>query len=451
MGKGSILIVEDEMGTREGLKALLQDEEYEVTLAEDGQVALELISDNSFDLVLADLVMPKLDGLELLRILKEEEVPSQIIIITGKGSIDTAVAAIKDGAYDYLEKPVFPERLLIVIEKAMEKERLLRSNELLRQRLKKSFRYADLVGKSDKMKKVFKLIEQVAPTEVNVLIWGDSGTGKELVARAIHDRSTRHMCPFLAINCAALPENLLESELFGYEKGAFTGALTRKEGFFELAQGGTLFLDEIGEMSPNLQAKLLRVLETKSYRSLGAREEVEANVRIISSTNRNIQEALTEGTLREDLFWRLGTVRIFLPPLRERLEDIPLLASTLLEEIVAENNKDIKGFSGEATMLLMQHQWSGNVRELKNAIEQAVVFAKGDIIQPEDLALIFDTPSLIKSSFRIPFETPIKQVEKDFILESLEYYGGNKTRTANALGISLKTLHNKLNAYKKSV
>jgi DNA-binding NtrC family response regulator len=444
-----ILVADDEESILFGLTELLNEEGYQVSAARDGKEALDKLKKHDFDLLLADLKMPKLDGLQILEAIKKESILTEVIIITGKGSIDTAVEAMKAGAYDYLTKPVEPDRLRTIIPKVLEHHRLLVSHKKLEQQIKQLTRYEDLIGQSPQMQEVYKLIDAVADSTASVIITGESGTGKELVAKAIHRKSGRRDQPFIAVNCSAFPENILENELFGHEKGAFTGALNEKAGCFEMADRGTLFLDEIGEMSLETQAKILRALEERRFRRLGGKKEVQVDVRVVAATNRNLKLALEEKRLREDLYYRLAVVEIDLSPLRERAEDIPLLISAFLNYFNEKNHKNIKGLTPSCRDTLMKYPWHGNVRELRNVIERAVILSTSDKIDvyvlPERiLTYKFEKPTII-----IPLGTTVEEAEKQLIFRTLEMENDNKTRAARTLGISLKTLHNKLGKYKK--
>ena len=444
-----ILIVDDEPAIATGLSELLRLEGYATAEMHNGRQALQLMEKEAFNLVLVDLMMPGLTGLELLQEIKNREWATEVIIITGQGTISTAVEAIKTGAYDYLTKPVQPDRLRTIVAKALERQHLVLTNRRLEQTIKSMTRYDDMVGQSDKMQQVYGLIDAVANTTANVLITGESGTGKELVARAIHKKSNRAKGAFLALNCSAFPRDILENELFGHEKGAFTGALNEKPGCFEMAHGGTLFLDEIGEMPADTQAKLLRVLEEKRFRRLGGTKEISVDVRVIAATNRKIKEALAEGKLREDLYYRLNVMEIELPPLRHRLSDLHLLLSDFLNLFSKRNDKAIKGFAPDALEGLGNYTWPGNVRELKNIVERAVILCNEDYIQlrhlPAQIAQPEEGP--IARADAIELAKPLHEIEKDVILRTLKLANNNKTKAAEILGISLKTMHNKLNKY----
>ncbi|MFQ5864530.1 MAG: sigma-54-dependent transcriptional regulator [bacterium] len=443
-----ILVADDEENIVDGLEALLIDEGYEVSRASGGAEALERLSNEQFGLILVDLTLPDLDGIELLTQLKERNILTETIIITGKGTISTAVEAMKKGAYDYLTKPVEPHRLKTIILKALEHHRLVVSHKQLELQLRNLTRYEDIVGQSSEIQEIYKLIDAVADTTANVIITGESGTGKELVARAIHKKSNRSQGPFIAVNCSAFPKEILENELFGHEKGAFTGALNEKAGCFELADQGTLFLDEVCEMPLETQAKILRALEERRFRRLGGKEEIGVDVRVIAATNKSLEQALEEKTLREDLYYRLCVVEIELPPLRERTGDIPLLMNEFLQMFSKKNHKTVSSFSMQAAELLTRYRWPGNVRELKNTIERAVVLSKGNTIQLSDLPKRIINANGATVDVRITIGTTLYETEKEVILKTLEYVNNNKTRAAKILGISLKTLHNKLNGYK---
>ena len=447
--ESKILIADDEEPILFGLTELLKEEGYGVSGACDGKEALEKLRTNDFDLLLADLKMPKLDGLQILDAIKQEKILTEVIIITGKGSIDTAVEAMRAGAYDYLTKPVEPDRIRSIIPKALEHHRLLVSHKELEQQIKQLTRYEDLIGQSSQMQEIYRLIDAVADSTANVIITGESGTGKELVAKAIHKKSSRCNGPFIAVNCSAFPENILENELFGHEKGAFTGALNEKAGCFEMADRGTLFLDEIGEMSLETQAKILRALEERRFRRLGGKKEIVVDVRVVAATNRNLNQALEQKRLREDLYYRLAVVEIDLPPLRDRVEDIPLLISAFLNFFNEKNHKKIKGLTPPSRDILMKYPWHGNVRDLRNVIERAVILSNSDMIDVHVLPERILTYRFKKPTIMIPLGTTVEDAEQQLILRTLEMENNNKTRAAQTLGISLKTLHNKLGKYRK--
>ncbi|HYB42830.1 MAG TPA: sigma-54 dependent transcriptional regulator [Candidatus Methylomirabilis sp.] len=447
-----VLVVDDEEPSRRGLSALLSNWGYGVDEAADGEEALEKARSVQPDVVITDLVMPRRDGLALLRSLQEELPFASVILLSGQGSIDTAVAAMKEGAYDFLSKPLDVARLKMLVPKAIERAEAVREVALLRRRVKQVWGMGRLVGTSPVMQEIYRLIELAAPTPASVLITGESGTGKELVARTLHELSPRGRGPFVAVNCAAIPETLLESEIFGHEKGAFTGALERRPGCFELAHEGTIFLDEIAEMTPAIQAKFLRILEDGVVRRLGAKAEIRVDARVIAATNQDPLEAMREERFREDLYYRLNVVTILMPPLRERREDIPLLVQAFLEEFNSKYDKHIGAVDEPASESLMGRAWLGNVRELRNVVERAVIMCPGEVVTLAHLpppaaprAPGRDGDGQDAISFTVG--TSIDEAEKGLILKTLASNGNNKTQAAQILGISLKTLHNKLRRY----
>ena len=455
-----ILVVDDETAARRGLVSLVSGWGYEVEEAADGQEALEKAVAGLPAVVITDLVMSRLDGHALLKALREEAPFAAVILLTGQGSIETAVAAMKDGAYDYLTKPVDVARLKLLIPKAASSSEALREVALLRRQLRQVMGMGRLVGTGPAMQELYRLIEMAAPTPAPVLITGESGTGKELVAQTIHELSPRAQAPFVAVNCAAIPETLLESEIFGHEKGAFTGALERRAGCFELAHQGTLFLDEIAEMNPAMQAKFLRVLESGAVRRLGGRAEVKMDVRVLAATNKDPQKALRDGPFREDLYYRLNVVSLALPPLRDHREDIPLLVEAFVGEFNAKYGKRIGGVDERARAALEAAPWPGNVRELRNTLERAVIVCDDQRIGLKHLVDLSerggldataahpaDASAVAADAVAVPIGTSIEEAEKQLILRTLAAQGNNKTRAAQVLGISLKTLHNKLKAY----
>ena len=443
-----VLVVDDEP-SRKGLRELLAKWGYLVDEAADGRAALEKARTFLPSVVVSDLVMPGLDGLGLLRALQDELPFASVIILTGHATVETAVAALKEGAYDYLTKPLDVPRLRILIQKALEKAQTTREVTLLRRTLKEVWGYGQLVGASPVMREVFGLLELAAPTSAPVLLSGESGTGKELAARTLHELSPRHRDPFVPVNCAAIPETLLESEIFGHEKGAFTGALERRVGCFELAHGGTIFLDEVAEMTPSTQAKFLRILQDGTLRRLGGKTEVAVDVRVVAATNKDPEKAIRDGALREDLYYRLNVFSIALPPLRERREDIPLLIRAFLDEFDAKYDKHVKAVDETVLEILRRHPWPGNVRELRNVLERAVIACAADVIAPVHLPaglsnLADPAPGDV---IRLPVGTRLADVEREVILKTLAAVDRNKTRAAELLGISVKTLYNKLNQY----
>jgi DNA-binding NtrC family response regulator len=445
-----ILVADDQDASRTGLRALLTRWGYEVEEAANGREALERAVSWSPAVVIADMVMPELDGMELLKQLQQELPFASVIILTGHGSIETAVTAVKHGAYDYLTKPVDPGRLRMLIEKSLEKADALREVSVLRQRVRSVWGHGRLVGVSRPMQEVYGLIDLAAPTSAPVLLLGESGTGKELAARTIHDRSPRGAGPFVPVNCAAIPETLLESEIFGHERGAFTGALERRIGCFELANGGTIFLDEVAEMAPSTQAKFLRILQDGVVRRVGGKTEIRVDARVIAATNKDAASAVAGGALREDLYYRLNVFAIALPPLRERREDIPLLVEAFLEELNAKYDRHIRAVDDAALRALAGRPWPGNVRELRNIIERAVIGCAGDVISLADLpgdAVPRKAREGEGVAAALPVGVPLRDVERELILKTLASVNNNKTRAADILGISLRTLHNKLARY----
>jgi DNA-binding NtrC family response regulator len=441
-----VLIVEDELSTRLGLTELVRTWGFTTEAAGDGEEALQCVTSFRPTIIISDLVMPRLDGLALLRALKDDGGDFTVVILTAQGTVETAVEAIKEGAYDYLTKPIEPQRLKILLDKIVERQDTLREVKVLRKQLRDQGTFGRMIGNSPEMRKVYQTVEQAAPTGASVLIWGESGTGKELVAQTIHQLSDRANMPFVPINCAAIPETLLESEIFGHERGAFTGAVDRREGCFELANHGTLFMDEIAEMTPATQVKLLRVLQERQFRRLGGRNEQTVDVRIIAATNVNPGDAVKKGKLREDLYYRLNVFAIELPPLRYRKEDLPLLIQSFLAEFNARNNKRVSALEPAAMRILDQYHWPGNVRELRNIIERAVILSAGEFIEVKHLPpLVTGAPDVAKPTLSLTPGTTVEEAEQRLILMTLEHTRDNKTRAAEILGISLKTLHNKLN------
>lgn len=450
MAQAKILIADDEPASRAGLQELLASWGYEVDVAADGQQALEKAAELQPSLIIADLVMPKMDGITLLRTLKTEAVLPSLIILTGQGTIETAVQAMQEGAYDYLTKPVDVGRLRVLVEKALERGAVLKEVRLLRHQVRHLGRFGQFIGNTRAMQEVYRLLELAAPSDAPVFIWGESGTGKELAARTIHNLSRRKRGPFVPINCAAIPETLLESEIFGHEKGAFTGATERRMGYFELADTGTIFLDEIAEMKVSTQAKFLRILQEGTFRRLSGSKEIHVDVRVVAATNKDPMQAVQDGLIREDLYYRLNVFNVYLPPLRERREDLPLLIRSLLEEFQEKHGTAVRSVDAGALTVLTEHEWPGNVRELRNILERAVLVAKGHTVTRADLSLTlpssYHKPSLERG---LSVGTTIDAAEKALILTTLEHTHHNKTRAAEILGISLKTLHNKLTRYRE--
>ncbi len=447
-GKASLLIVDDELSIRDTLKIALEREGYRVETACDGLAALQIAKEMEIDVLLTDLKMAGMNGIELMEAMKDVQNNFETIVISAYTDIKKAVESIKLGAFDYLQKDFTIDELVITIKKAVERKQLLDENRLLRQKLTSRYRFEDIVGKSGRVVTLYKLIEKVATGKANVLITGESGTGKEIFAKAIHKKSDRRFKPFIAINCAALPENLLESELFGHEKGAFTGAVVQKVGKFEQADGGTIFLDEIGELSSVLQAKLLRFLQEREFERVGGLEKIKVNVRIITATNKRLDKAMEEGEFREDLYYRLNVVNFMIPPLRERKEDIPLLAQYFLNQYNTEYSKSINLISVDTLEYLMAYKWPGNVRELKNIIERAVAIAdeRDRTILPRHLPVnILGRDSIFKEEEKEILT--LMECEKHHIINTLKKVEGNKTIAAKKLNINRQTLYNKIKQY----
>ena len=445
----TILIADDEKNIRSGLQIAFEDEGYDVLTAENGEIAWKLINTKSVDLVITDIRMPVMTGLDLLEKSSSAYPLLPIIVLTGHGTIETAVQACKNGAADFFTKPIDLDHLLLTVSKCLANRKVLDENKRLTEELEKVKResgYKKIIGQSEKVSRMMGVIKQVASTNANVLIQGESGVGKELVADALHNLSLRKDKPFIKVNCASLTPTLLESELFGHEKGAFTGAIARKKGRFELADGGTLFLDEIGEIDLSTQVKLLRILQERQFERVGGEETLTVDVRVVAATNRNLAEEVKKGNFREDLYFRLNVVHIEVPPLRERKEDIPLLISHFLETLSSKNNRKVDSISAQARKALFAYSWPGNIRELQNAIEAGVVMCHGRTIELEDL------PEQIKSidnedMLSVKLGSSLEEVEKELITRTISFCGGNKTKAATVLGIGRKTLHRKLLEY----
>ncbi len=437
----SILVVDDEASIRESLKDWLMEDGYSVALAIDGEDAILRVEASQYDVILLDLKMPGIDGLETMRRIKEISPDSEVLMMTAYAAVDTAVLAMKEGAFDYLVKPFDPDEIELQIKKILAHKEVILENILLRKRLEEQTQYDEIIGKSPAMQEIFDLIDRVAPSDSTVLITGESGTGKELVAKAIHGNSSRCYMPFVAVNCGALPDSLLESELFGYEKGAFTGADHTKRGRFEMAQSGTILLDEIGDISLKTQVDLLRVLQQKEISPLGSESPIEVDVRILAATNRDLDASIKKGDFREDLFYRLNVISIHMPPLRERKEDIPLLANAFVKQQCMKMNREIVKISPPALRQLMDYHWPGNVRELENIIERALVIGAGKEILTDDLpfsrtdARVSDSPK------------SLKMMERAHILRILELTEWNISKAAREMDIDRQTLYNKMNKY----
>lgn len=441
-----MLIVDDDESLRDSLRKTLEKEGYSVSEAQSGGIGIDKVRSEPPEVALVDLKMPDMSGLEFLRSLKAIAPEVEAIMMTGFGTIETAVEAMREGAYDFITKPFKRHAIVNALRKALEKRSLVAENRQLRSQLEHALETHSVVGNSRAIREIMELVEQVAPSSATVLIQGDSGSGKEWLANIIHSSSPRKGKSFIKVSCAALPETLLEAELFGYERGAFTGAVARKEGRFELAHGGTLFLDEVGEISPAMQVKLLRVLQTGDFERLGGTKTIRADVRLIAATNADLKKALKEGRFREDLFYRLNVITMTMPSLKERLDDLPLLATHFVQVFRDKNNKRIRGISSEAMELMRDYSWPGNVRELENTMERAVVLSKSDTITADDLpGNIAEHPNL-RSEIAIPVGMPLDEVEKTIIKETLKRSNGEKETTAKLLGISTRTIYRKLGA-----
>jgi two-component system response regulator HydG len=447
--KPKLLVVDDEASHRKMIEAVLSDEGYEIKQADDGQAAIDAVENGFFDLILLDIRMRKVGGIEALNRIREISPGIPIIIMTAYASVDTAVDALKAGAYDYLTKPLDIEELKILVQKTLRFHQLEQENIYLKERLNDRFDFSNIIGHGPAMKKLFETMALVSPSEATVLIFGESGTGKELIADAIHQNSPRLERPFIKVNCAALPETLLESELFGHEKGSFTGAVARKQGRFQLAHNSSILLDEVAEMAPTTQAKILRVLQEREFEPLGSTQTIKVDTRVIAATNKNLEEEIKAGRFREDLYYRLNVVSLQVPPIRERREDIPLLTDFFLKRYAERNKRILKGFTPRAMDLLMRHEWPGNVRELENVVERAVIMARGEMITPAEFPEILQQldPEVKATYVNLSPGRTLKDVEKDMILRTLEETEGNRTHAAKILGISRRTLQLKLKEY----
>jgi DNA-binding NtrC family response regulator len=455
-----ILIIEDNDTMREGMVAIIKKMKHDCESASNGQKGLQLLTESAFELVVTDYKMEGIDGLELLKQIKEKYPATEVMMITAYGTIDLAVEAMKLGAADFISKPFSHDEYKLKIERIIDRilerheiARLSDENIYLRDELAEQFNYGEIIGKSKPMQEVYQTLEKVAPTDSSVLIYGESGTGKELIARAIHKLSTRKEKPFIRVNCGALVETLLESELFGHEKGAFTGAMKRKKGRFELAHQGSIFLDEIGDISPNMQLKLLRVLQEKEFERVGSEETIQVDVRILVATNKNLSELVQQGKFREDLYYRLHIIPIYLPPLRERKEDIPLLVNHFVKQLIAELNKPAKQITNAAMEKLLNYSWPGNIRELENAIERAIVLSDKAVIDVADLPILQSTgsdrqPNDMLDRFRLNLNDTLAAVEKQLIEKAMNETKGNKNQAAKLLGIGTSLLYYKLEKFK---
>ena len=454
MALEKILVVDDEKSMRDFLAIVLKKDGYYVVTASEGEEAIRVIQKEIFDLVITDIKMAKLNGLEVLRAVKETAPQTIVLMITAFASTETAVEAMKEGAYDYIMKPFQIDEVKLIIKNALEKKKLQEENIRLKRELKDQTAFENIVGRGEKMKKVLDLVQKVSDSNSNILIFGESGTGKELIARAIHFNSRRKDKPFVTVNCSALPETLLESELFGHMKGSFTGAVINKEGLFEVAHEGTLFLDEIGETSMATQVKLLRVLQEKEFRRIGGTKDIKVDVRIIAATNKDLEKAVAQGAFREDLYYRLDVIPIYLPPLRERMDDIALLAEFFLQRFSQRIGKSFRGITPEAMRMLMAQEWKGNVRELENVLERAVALATTDMITPQHLQECLQKPNSTREG--LPAEIPtegvdlenlIGSMEKDLLLKALQKSRGIKKEAARLLRLNFRSFRYRLEKY----
>ncbi len=450
--KAHILIVEDEKGIQLALRGLLRRDGYEVDLADHGEEALRRLENSSYDLVLTDLALGRgITGMDVLRAVKQDRPETAVVMITAHGNEKIAVDAMKEGAEDYVPKPFDNEEMRVVVARALEKTRLQRENRMLLDRVERDYSFENLIGSGTAMGQIFETIQKVAETDLSVLVRGESGTGKELVAQALHQRSSRAHRPFVAVNCAAINRELVESELFGHEKGAFTGADAKRIGKFEAAHGGTIFLDEIGDMAPETQAKVLRVLQEKSFEPIGGNMQVDVDVRVVAATHCDLEEAVAKGEFREDLYYRLKVVEVMLPPLRDRLEDLPALVERFLTQVAERLGREKKQIDADALALLARHSWRGNVRELRNVVERVSVLSSGDLIGVDDLALEDqDSSDALPAgltqdmSFRDAKKQTVEGFERSFLIRALREHGGNVSRTAEAIGMVRQSLQQKI-------
>ena len=444
--KFRILVIDDEKNIREGLQIALEDDGYEVLTAEDGATGLKTALSEAVDLVITDLRMPGAGGQEILRKVTSETPGVPVIVLTGHGTVETAVEAMRMGAYDFLTKPLDLDRLSLLVKRALQNRELVLQHRELVEQIRSDKAFEHIVGKSAAMEHVFEMIRKVAPSRASVLITGESGVGKELIASAIHNLSPRRNNNYIKVHCAALAESLLESELFGHEKGAYTGAVSQKRGRFELADGGTIFLDEIGEINQNLQIKILRVLQENQFERVGGEKLITVDTRLITATNRDLEKEVAAGTFRSDLYYRLNVVHIHVPALRERKEDIPLLIAAFIKEFTEENAKPISAIEPKARAALYAYDWPGNIRQLRNCLESAVVMSSDDTIRLSDLPEPVREAEQL-ASVHIRIGTSLAEAERNIIMETLAAYNGNKSKTADVLGIGRKTLHRKLDAF----
>ena len=444
--KFTVLIIDDEENIRNGLAANFELEDYEVKTAANGKDGLDLVAKGDIDLVITDLRMDGISGEEVVKRVTTETPGIPVIVLTGHGSIDAAVEAMKSGAYDFLTKPLNLDQLNLIVKRALENRELSLQHKLLKEEIESSACLEQMIGRSAEMQKVFSMIKKVAPAKASVLITGESGVGKELVANAIHNLSGRKDKAFIKVHCAALSESLLESELFGHEKGAYTGADSMQKGRFELAHGGTIFLDEIGEINQNVQIKILRVLQEKTFERVGGEKSISVDVRIVAATNKNLEEEVKAGRFREDLYYRLNVVHLKVPSLKARKDDLPLLIDSFIKKFAAENEKEIIGIDSKAKAALLKYDWPGNIRQLQNCIESSVVMSNGKQIKLEDLPLSVSEYTG-QEAISIPMGISLEDAEKIIIMQNLSANKGNKSKTADILGIGRKTLHRKLNEY----
>ena len=451
MDKPRILLVDDDKNTADGLKKILLQDGYDTGCTYTGNEALDLIEAEHFDIVITDMKLPDISGFSIIEKVKKKNVDIAVVMITAFSSIQTAIDAMKKGADDYLTKPVNIEELELILKKIWERRLLILQNKELKQKLNDKYNFSGIIGNTPEIQLIFKTITEIAPTAATVLIYGDTGTGKELIANAIHYSSDRKDKPFVALHCASLSEGVLESELFGHEKGAFTGAISQRRGRFELANGGSLFLDEVGEMNSHVQIKLLRVLETGKFERVGGEKTFESDVRIIAATNKDLEKEIKEGRFREDLYYRLNVINLKLPSLIERKEDIRLLIDNFLIKYSKKNRKNIKGLTPQSAKLLNNYDWPGNVRELENAIERAVVMARNEYVEPNDLPsnINVNTKKSRKETFRIPSGATMKEIEKKVIIETLQTTNGSKSKAAKILGISTRKIEYKIKEWSK--
>jgi two-component system response regulator HydG len=446
--KRRILVVDDEPEIRDTIAVILRKAGYDADVAPAARAAIEMLAAERYELILTDYRMPDLDGIELLRLVKARQPETEVVILTGYGTIDVAVQAIREGAYDFVQKPIKRLAILKTVEKAIERRALLVENRALREELSTIRGQKETIAASPAMRRTLEIAEQVASSAATVLVTGESGTGKEVVANIVHYASPRKGKPFIKVSCAAIPETLLEAELFGHERGAFTGAHQQRKGRFELADQGTLFLDEVGEMSPSTQVKLLRVLQEGEFERLGGTKTLRVNVRVIAATNVNLEEAVASKLFRRDLFYRLNVITISIPPLRERPEDIPLLAEYSLRRWCAKNGRRIESITAEAMERLLAYPWPGNVRELENVIERAVILSRGSAIEVDDLPPAFGSVQPPSGEIRVPVGTTMERMEQILIDETLRHTGGNKERAARLLGVATRTIYRKVDRRK---